>query len=668
MLGGFKMKVYCGNCGAQGELPVGFTSGFCNQCGGSLYVPAEAVGTGKKKSKKKAIIAAIVGVTAAAAVAVFALAFMLPVFLLSPYQRAEMNFFKALTAQMPNVNEGLQYDFSVGYRPSRDINNLLRDSFGDDNFTLPDITLSGTSRSLGQRSVTEGTLTVGRDIIDAVWAVDGTEMMFGVPTITQYYLRYVADPDNFRRTNTELDIKQLERNMTNIAKAYFELADRIARVDKGATVSGGGITFTNTTSYEMTFMERDVLELLLFAMRELQNNKNLMDWLDDNVPTYGGRRFSREFDDMIRDLEREARNSRSNDVLFRMTVWVHRGQIVQRRLDRFMDNNDLEIEYRQLVNRTNAFYELRVEYETRWDSTRIIVSGNFTKSGGTWSGNGRATFATRYGSGNWDSQDVNIDVRNFRMVRDIFEGSITVSADWEDWWGDEQGFVVTLALDRNGRTQLAELTADITVDGDRYDLGRLTMSYSQATIKTLNMPSWSSNREVLIGGYDGRWEDLYRDLLEVEERYAENDNLIMEGFVYGLRSIVQDLFWNEWWNSEFNTWNSGWNSNPVWNDGGSAAHNDTLDSALFGAWETNNLAPRIYMEFYWDGEVYVSESINNSTRNWLYWEVMGGWLYLSEHADFRVDLAYYTYEISSNGRVLTLYSDDGEVLVLNKLW
>jgi len=528
------MTNYCSSCGNAVTLPAGQRAGFCGMCGVAVKTEVTAI---RPRSKKVKLIAAVAGFSAAAAVLVFvAVAFILPTILLSSYQRAEMNFFSSIFGQF---GDGVQYDISLGFTPGRD----AREIFGSN---VEDFSISGTISVLGEQMLAEGTLTSGRDSIDAVFAMNGAEMNFGLPGITQYFIRFLTDPNSFGNT-TELNRRQFNRTMRNIVNEYFRLADSIAIIESGVSISGGNVTLT-ANQHTMNFRENEMLELLIFALREVQNNRNLMNWLDDNFGNSRTDIFD-EIDRAIFYLEDELFRSSSNDVLFRMTVWINRGQIVQRRIDRFIGAPDIVLLYSHLVSGNSAYFELSL----RSDSLRMSVTGNFDRRGGRWDGSGRVT-ATEYWRGEWDElMSVRFAIENFRNGRRAMEGTFTVTMTETNWRGNEDGFRVIMTFTREGRAQGVEASLQITDDGNRLDVGILRIVYAQTSIRRINMPNWHERNAVVVGEDSSAWRDMYDDIGRARQ------SLRGSGLIY---YILDDLQWtmrNNWfWQWDGWDWYDDW--------------------------------------------------------------------------------------------------------------
>jgi len=547
------MQLFCSNCGNKVVLPEGKTVGFCGACGtpanaSLLDSPAMNTTSGKKPGKKLGkIVAGLVALAAVGIVAAVSLTIFLPMLLTTPYQRAEMAFWSNVVAAMPDVAGGTQTSFSAAYIPSRDVRNLVG------NFVhIPEVTVGGTISALGTQMLVDGMFTIDGDRVDMTAAVDGSEITIAMPNISRNFLRFVLD-EEFRAATagTELNERQFRRTMTNIAREYFAIADRVAEIESGITVRGGGITLT-ADRHRMTFRESDLMELVLYALREVAANQNLIDFMDENFAElalgFRNNGFAEAIADAIEDIEDELDRLRTDDIALRMTVYISNGQIVQRRIDRIMDADDIEIEFRHLVDDGNAF----IDFTFNSDTNRINFGGRFMQDGRTWTGNGRLTVANRWrdwwtgGWSNWNETVIDYSVDGFRFADGLLEGLIEVNfAD------GRESFEIITDWSRYGRNgQRVSMTMTFTEFGRSYNLGELILTYTEQSISRLNMPNWDM-RNAVIADSSGRasndgadWRDLYDDLGRAARDFRGND--LLEALFEGLQDALRrDVFWSE---------------------------------------------------------------------------------------------------------------------------
>jgi len=535
------MANFCSSCGGKIEFQNGASACFCGNCGAAILrvnpqtAPSQSVSTQgvtvsetvldksalhKPTSKKTKVIIAAMGGAAAVVVLTFALmAFILPSFMPSPYQRAEMRFFNSMINQFNDFTGGVQYDVSLSYFPSNDVRDLFNGDFDDFN-------INALISVLGEQLLVESTMTSGRDSLSAVFTVDNSEVTFALPEITRYFIRYATDPESFE-TSTELNQRQLNRTLRAIATEYFRLADSIAHIETGVTVGNENITLT-ANQHTMIFHESDIMELLLFSLREVRTNRNLMDWMDDTFLRGFGEIYD-YLDDFIFNLQDELDRLRGNQVLFRMTVWINGGTIVQRRLDRFMDS-DLVINHQHLVTRNAATFGLTL----RTPDLRIGISADFERRSGSWEGYGSAFINNRNWRDNtWDEHSILFQVDDFRFGRHAMEGTVNFSFTQENWRGSQNGFNFTLALSREGRAQIIELTGRVIEDGERFDIGFLRISYSETSIRRIEMPNRNERYAITINGDDSAWRSMYNDI--------DQTRLELRGSMFS--NILQELQW-----------------------------------------------------------------------------------------------------------------------------
>ena len=494
------------------------------------------------KGFNKALIAAVIGGIAVVVAVIAAVALIVPMVMTTPYQRAEMAFWRGLMSAMPDVEGGTRIDFTATYVPGRGV----RDLFGTN---MPDVSAEGFISMLGAQMLMQGTINADGDRVELVYAMDGGQMTLAAPGVTNYFLRFVNDPDSFG-TTAELDTRALNRTIRAIVQEYFALADRIADVESGITVRGGDVELT-ATRHRMSFRQRDLMELALFALREIRDNRNLVNFVDDLMHSefgHGGDAFIDIIDDLILDVEDFMLDLRGDgDILFRMSVYIHRGQIIQRRLDRFLGGDGVEILHRFLVDGNRAF----IESSFGTDYVRLEFSGRFERSGRTWNGHGRFTVTETWydwRTGRRTTEDVmsiSYNIDGFRFNDGQLQGMVRVRHSDGGF-----GFDVTTNWEANGRRgQRVSANIRITDGGRTYDVGEFTLTVSESSIRRLNMPSWNDQDAVIVDGSGfentrgANPRHLYEDLGIAARDFR--GNALLEGMFDELQWMVRDLFWRE---------------------------------------------------------------------------------------------------------------------------
>jgi hypothetical protein len=546
------VTVNCKGCGARVLMADDGSAIFCGGCG--TYVPAAKAAKPINRQPKNYKIAAIaVGASTAVAVAVMAIVFFWPNAQMSAYEKAERAFFRSLVAPITEMSGGKQYNLDLSFTPGRDAGGLLPPG-------LDDLSLSGSLAAFGESFLATFTVRGGDGAVGGAVAYDDAGLTLSFPSISQYFIRLALNPNELGGVigaASSLDVKALQANLTAIANKYFEIADRVAVISDGVTVSGGGITLSNANRHVMAFRENDLLELAIAAMRELRNNGGFMDFLDANFHTedFDGARSM--FDEGIREIQGQMRSNASNDVLFRMTVYIHGGEIVSREIRIGDHSSEVVISYMRLERGDELYVELYCEMADDWNDMIFTVAGEFKRGNGGWNGPITMSYATRatdWWDGTktaWERLDFTVNVANYRKVGGIHEGILTFS---QIDGGD--GVEITVELARRGADQAVYVRMAMVEVYHRMEIGTVNIFFSSAPITALQMPALNNRNAAVPGAGDGNWRRLYDDLYSALDIHAGND--LLEGLIYGFINMVETMFWDEWWESDLNHHRYDW--------------------------------------------------------------------------------------------------------------
>ncbi|MCL2678297.1 MAG: hypothetical protein FWE85_04505 [Clostridiales bacterium] len=487
-----------------------------------------------KKRKPASTVITAVALVAIAAV-IMAILFLLPALASSSYEKAETNSFKALSQPLSSISgKGVKYEVSLEYKPGEGAREYLGDN-------IPDLSLNAVISLVGQKLLAEGRLTIDGDDIDATLAMDGVDISLAFPGLTDFFLRWATDPNSLTSAS-DLDMKKLNVTLNNIAKEYFKLADDIAVIDKNVPLSSGKVEL-KCDRYVMNFKEKDLMKLLISALKEVRKNNNLISYIDDNLGVYGG--FANQLDEMIDSLEDELYNYRGeNGTMFRMTVYVHRNQVVARTLDGF-PGSDMVISYQILNDGKN----MSIDAKLAESGMSYSITGDFEKKNGAWEGEAKFVFRNRV----WDSWEhafvwedvtVNLTVEGYKPGKQP-EGKFRLTYSEKDFWGDEQGFDLAVTLAKEGKKQAVTAKLIMIVDGERLDLGQFKITYAQTSISKIKMPTWNSRFAIDVNGGGENWEKMYDDLGKALDKYEDNE--WMQDLIEELQWLLKyDLFWRYW--------------------------------------------------------------------------------------------------------------------------
>ncbi|MDR1689426.1 MAG: zinc ribbon domain-containing protein [Clostridiales bacterium] len=512
----------CISCGADLEPGVK----FCRVCGTKVEAPpAEEVSStagidsppaAKPKVSKSVITLAVAVIAVAVVAAVGVLAFN--AFGGSSYKKAESKFLSALLVSAPVVsNKGAEVEFSVEYTPSDDIPGAeLMDGFG----------ASGTVAYAESSALADVMFSLDGDELKFIGAVSDGFATLQLPDITNYYLKFATATDSDVTVDWDsLDMNKLNKSVMNVVNKYFALVEENAEVEKGVELRGGDIT-VKCDRYTIDFDGKLVGELALTGIDELEKNKNLNDFIIEYAEA-----FDLDPDDYEDGLE-EAKETiteflededEAEERAFRMTVWVSGGEVVSRKIDRISGEPDAVFEYTYLVKGNNAY----VEAQMGDGYTTFEFDGSFEKSGKGWTGS-----IDGGSSDSYDSFDFTVDLTDVNQSGSQFTGLIEFSADIDD----DESFDIELALSKDGSSQAAAISGEITSYGESYDIGELNLTYAAKVISSVKVPDLDEDLAVVVNDYSGDYEDnaeeMQDDLSEASEDMGEI-----------LGSLIDEILW-----------------------------------------------------------------------------------------------------------------------------
>jgi hypothetical protein len=541
---------FCPNCGKSVALPEGRGDGFCPSCGSKVAAGGEGSAadtavsasghappvTPKPPVKPKIHIPKIfITIGAVAVVVIVAAVIAIPALAGNSYQRAEANFLKTITGVLPAVSSagGGKLDFTAGYSPAR---------WMQDEVDIPDMGLAGTLAYTEQQLAANLAFTSDGDkVSDIAFAYDGDAVTLALPELTQYFLRFpIGGGDSDAGIDmSKLDQKKLENTLTEIAKTYFKVTKDISEVEKGAELTGGGVT-VKCDKYTIVFTEETVSQILLAAIGELRKNDNLMDFIASigaasSNGYYDADEISDEIEDALDELEDMLSDFDDDDRLFRMTVWIKGGEVISRKIDKIPDSN-ATFSYQKLLTKNAAYYEFEAKIDSRNSAS---LTGEFEKSGGAWNGTAKVSIK-EYGD---EFVAAKIKCSSIKFSGDQIQGEVGVSGDFAY---EDISFDFDVALGKDGSRQTVKIGGDIeeTYYGEKYDIGELTLSYAYDKGGKPSMPKYDDRYAVDPSDYEDednidRASDMAEELRDLLDDGEFEDNELLEELVWELWYMVR---------------------------------------------------------------------------------------------------------------------------------
>jgi len=515
--------VFCPRCGENVTLPEERLSGFCSACGMSVTAPPSAAGDGVSVKSSRGSKFAMIG---AAAIVVIVLAVILAVSATAggSYEKAELAFIKSLTQVTETAGQKTQ--FSVAYEPSAELAPILGD-----------ISLAGTLSMLDTTAFADFILTANGDAVHMIAGYDENAITLSLPEISEYYFKYIVGEEvNFN--TSELDMAELKKMLTPIMEEYFKLTNDAAVEEKNVNLTAGGITVKCTT-YTIDFTYDMLDKLARTAIAELRKNDNLKEYL---YATLGTPSYGYDFDDMLDELESALDEAKAymdtKAALFRMTVWTDGNTIVAREISNIMGFPGAKFTIQLLTTGKAAYVNIALS-GIMGNSELFSIRGNLEKNGDAWSGTikGNLTIDGYYGT----DFSITADLTDVKRSGDKLSGDIklTIGGIVD---GDNIGKIVTNAsYSVAGGKQVIEISGAYTdVYSDRYDIGKLTISYSTDTVKSFDMPALSEKNAVINGDYSDE-VDYRRDIMEDDVYYAAE--AFYDAGNYLLYSILDEIYY-----------------------------------------------------------------------------------------------------------------------------
>ncbi|MDR2357139.1 MAG: hypothetical protein LBD92_03500 [Oscillospiraceae bacterium] len=586
----------CSVCGSSVKLPEGRGAGFCAACGAPVTATASAEGAqpsayeGANAPRQpyaqqphtpaapqtsaptfaretppttgSRVPRLFIGIGATVIVVVTAVVFVASAFAGNSYQKAELNFIKALTSAGPAaaVKDGGVVDFTAEYSPA---------GWMDDYLDISDMSLAGSLAWAGQELAANLTLTSGGEkVSDIVYAYDGSEMTLALPDLTDYYLRLLSgEADSGAGFDfSELDQKKLEATMTEIAKTYFDVANDISEVEKGVELTGGGLT-VKCDKYTMNFTEDAVARIVLTAIAELRKNDNLLAFIASAAALqYGGYYDADDILEEIEDALDEAEDYFSDldgdSRLFRMVVWTSGGRVAARKIDRLENLSGAVLSYKNMAVKKDSFIEIdgsldyygsmsltatkkasefEIEADINAGGVSMSLEGDFEKAGGAWSGSAELNVTDYYSSYTVVSSKIKCSDLKFSGGR-LQSGAVSVKGTVDD----DAAFDFDLTLGGSGGKRTIAVEGEIADYGERYDMGEFTLTYSTEKKGKPSIPKYNESLAVDLNDYSSdenadRAYDMAEQLRDELYDDAYDDNEFVGELLYELWRAVDDI-------------------------------------------------------------------------------------------------------------------------------
>jgi hypothetical protein len=390
------------------------------------------------------------------------------------YKSAESKNFDALASLNDFdgiLGGGVSTEFDVTYAPSEDIFNLfpIAGLLSED---TDELSAKGFIEVFGNSFLVD---VVGHaDYTDAhlVGAFNGNEATLAFPDATDYVYRFSLT-DTTDENIVTLDMNAYKKTIRAIEKEYFRIVMRSYEVEKGEELTGGAIV-VKADKYTFKFTREDTLNFILFAIEQIRENDNLVEYI---TKTYQKNDEDFSFDEILDDYASilddelfDLSDSDKEDTFFRMRAWVYKGSIISREIDNIRGAEDIKLSYTVLKN-TKALYA-NISILSDYENYRL--NADFLREGKYWNGDLRLQF------GNGDNS-LKFSVKNMALSNKYLIGkaSLRGTLSYSD-------IDIDFEFDKAGKRQQLIIDGEI----DNSDLGILTLTYQNKNINSLKLPSY----------------------------------------------------------------------------------------------------------------------------------------------------------------------------------
>jgi hypothetical protein len=225
------------------------------------------------------------------------------------YERAEAKFLLSLVPVFSGdtaLNADFSAEYSVIVPPLRNLTDSLS-AYGG-------FSCSGTEAAVNM------TLSADEHELPNIrLSANPGAVTAGFPDITKYYIRQPLDWNPFEYD--DLDTKILAKTFTAIGKTYFKVIKDSTTLEKGVYAPAGNI---KCDMYTIDFTQDAASQLLRSIAKEIRTNNNLSGIISD---IFG------DYEEILNYLETLAGELRGGRSIFRMTVWIKNGEIIERQFD-----------------------------------------------------------------------------------------------------------------------------------------------------------------------------------------------------------------------------------------------------------------------------------------------------------------------------------------------
>jgi hypothetical protein len=472
------------------------------------------------------------------------------------YSKAEANFLASLGNGLPILSDkGRKITFSAEYEPEGELTEIISA-----------MELSGIFSQLGKNASAELELSLDGAKFEFDALFDGSDLALSLPELLgTNWIKLAMLGDSGVDGGGSIDLslldqKKLDKTAANIFKAYYTLAKDAAEVTKGKELTGGDVA-VKCDEYVITFDEQLIYALAQAAIAEVRANQNLMDFIDacGEAASYESRYNSTQdrwvesnswdgIDRIMEDLEdaidelMDDLDGDEGDRLFRMTVWIKGSKVIGRKIDRVAANL-FSLDYRMLSSGSKAYFDAN----STVPGGSASLSGKFEKSGGSWSGTPTLRIQSSASSGrNMEVFSMRANCKELKLSDGKAVGSIRLTGDASDGYGDSYSYDINLALDRNERKQQV-----IVVDGKITDpsdeaskLGELTLAYGVESIGNLAISMPREDDTLVINRPAEADQAIVAEMREqlgiVYDKYSDNSFLrgLLGNAIYGIEDSL----------------------------------------------------------------------------------------------------------------------------------
>jgi hypothetical protein len=459
------------------------------------------------KLSKGLIIGIACGVAAIIAVAVILITTA------DPYKKAETAHFAEVLPVTSNMDfaDGGSIAYNISFEPSDMVASMIGLPFTNIG-VFGDLQYNSKSQYLGI-NISEDDESVAADIYNDFAA---NKVLLTLPGISEY--AYEVETEETEEL-PEVDTVALIKTGTAISDKYFDIAKENGTYDTALLTNGGVDYKCDTFTLEFTGAMLD--EFVVFAFDEIDKNESLTAYLEAAL-ALDDRDWAEEKEEIISGANDTLGDDLTDEVLFKMTVYMKGGKILGREINEIYEFPDTAITLYDTKDKANRYQF--VEYLDK--SLSFTYTGDYTEKDGYLSGT--ADFV--YSVDGEPLAGVAADVVDYKYTAKggFIEGEIDAVISVGDYKINADAFFV-----KDGKTQIADFGMEL--DGDTpVDFG--TISY----VATYD----AANPKITIPEFDDEHifysDDTSSDAAQAfaEDIYNAADSYDPDSAIYELLTMI----------------------------------------------------------------------------------------------------------------------------------